>query len=259
LKRIAIAIATVVVGLVAASSAFAAVNNYTATYQFSGGKATKAKPAAVNFKQTINVTPGTAGDARTGILHQITTTIDGVKVDAKGVPTCTAAKINAAQNDTGCPKTAEIATGYINAEIGSATDPTAAGSACDPQLDVWNGGPGKLIFFFVDTASHSCLGGALHTGQVPPWTATYKQAGANLNVTIPIPNTVDYPLGVSGGEVGSLSKEYLAWKSQTVNGTPDITSTACTGKRAFTFGFQASAIGSTSSEAGSVSGKAACG
>jgi hypothetical protein len=258
LKRIVIAIATVVVGLVAASSALAAVNNYSATYKFSGPKATKAKPAKLNFAQTINVTPGTAGQ-RTGILHQITTKIANVKVDVSGFPTCTAAKINAAQNDTGCNKKALVAKGYINAELGSASDPTAAGSACDPELDVWNGGKGKLIFFFVDEGSHQCLNGALHTGQVPPWTATYKQAGSSLDVTIPIPDTVDYPLGTSGGEVGSLSKEFLNWKAQSMNGKYDITSTGCSGQRKYTFGFSASAIGSTSNEAGSVSGKAACG
>jgi hypothetical protein len=258
LKRFAIAIATVVVGLVAAGSAFAAVNNYTASYTFSGAKATKAKPGKLSFKQTINVTAGTAGQ-RTGILHQITTQIDNVKVDVKGFPTCTASQINSAQNDTGCNPKAKIASGYINAELGSASDPTAAGSACDPELDVWNGGGNKLIFFFVDEGSHQCLGGALHTGQVPPWTATYKQAGANLDVTIPIPNTVDYPLGTSGGEVGSLSKEYLNWQSQSMNGTYDITSSACSGKRNYKFGFKASAIGSTASEAGAVTGSAKCG
>jgi hypothetical protein len=253
LKRFAIAIATVVVGLVAASAAFAAVNNYTASYKFSGSKGTKAKPAKLAFTQTINVAPGTSGQ-RTGVLHQITTKITGAKLDVSGLPTCSSSKINSAQSDSACSKKALIAKGYIEAQLGSASDPTAAGSACDPELDVWNGGKGKLIFFFVDTGSHQCLNGALHTGQVPPWTASYKQSGTNLNVTIPIPNTVDYPLGTSGGEVGSLSKVYLKWAST------GLQSTGCSGsQRAYTFGFKASAIGSTSSESGSVSGKAACG
>ena len=104
--------------------------------------------------------------------------------------------------------------------------PTAAGSACDPHPGrLERRCKGKLIFFFVDTSSHACLGGALHTGQVPPWTASYKQSGTNLNVTIPIPNTVDYPLGTSGGEVGSLSKVYLKWASS------GLQSTACSGAK----------------------------
>jgi hypothetical protein len=260
LKRIAIAATAVVVMLVAASSAFAAVNNYSATYKFSGGKGTAAKPAPISFNQTIKVTSATAG-SRTGILHKIQTTIAGVKVNASNAAAnkCTAAQINAASNDSKCPKTALIAQGSIKATLGSATDFTQPGAACDPQLDVWNGGPGKLVFFFVDTPSHQCLGGQLHTGQVPPWMASYKESGNNLNVTIPIPNTVDYPLGVSGGEVGSLSYEQLNWKSQMINGKPDIMSTGCpSSKRNYTFTFNASLPGQPA-ETKKTTGSAACG
>ena len=258
MKRIGIALTAVAVMLVAASTAFAAVNNYNATYKFSGKKGTASKPAALSFDQLIKVTPGTAGN-RTGILHTIKTTIQGVKVDTKGFPTCTASKINAASNDNKCSKKALVATGAIKATLGSATDFTQAGAACDPLLHVWNGGKGKLIFFFVDQGSHQCLGGQLHTGQVGPWTAKYKQAGKNLDVTIPIPNTVDYPLGTSGGEVGSLSYERLAWKSQSMNGKSDIVSTGCkSSKRSYSFTFNASLPGQ-SAETKTTKGKAACG
>lgn len=258
MKRIGIALTAIAVMLVAASSAFAAVNNYSATYKFHGNKGTAAKPAAISFNQTIKVKSATHGN-RTGILHTIKTTINGVKVDAKGFPTCTASKINGASNDSGCPKKALIASGAIKATLGSATDFTQPGAACDPELHVWNGGKGKLIFFFVDTASHQCLGGQLHTGQVGPWTAKYKQAGKNLQVTIPIPNTVDYPLGVAGGQVGSLSYEQLNWKSQKVNGHYDILSTGCKGNmRPYSFTFNASLPGQKA-ETKSVKGKAACG
>lgn len=258
MKRIGIALTAVAVMLVAASSAFAAVNNYSASYKFHGNKGTAAHPAAISFSQTIKVTPGTAGN-RTGILHSIKTTINGVKVDAKGFPTCSARKINAASNDNKCPRKALIASGAIKAVLGSATDFTAPGAACDPLLHVWNGGKGKLIFFFVDQGSHQCLGGQLHTGQVPPWTAKYKQAGKNLKVTIPIPNTVDYPLGITGGEVGSLSFEKLNWKSQKVKGHYDILSTGCKGKmRPYSFTFNASLPGQKA-ETKTVKGKAACG
>jgi hypothetical protein len=260
LRRFAIAVATVVMGLAAAGIADATtVNTYAASYSFSGGKGTASKPAKLSFKQTITVTPGTAGD-RAGILHSITTKIDDVKVDVKGFPTCSASKINAAQDDTGCPKQALVASGYINASLGSPSNPAAsAGAACDPDLDVWNGGSGKLVFFFVEQGAHQCLGGALHTGQVGPWTGSYKQAGSNLDVTIPVPNTVDYPLGLNGGQVGSLSKEYLDWKSQSMNGNYDIETLGCSGQRAYTFGFSATALTGGAAQSASTSGKASCG
>ncbi len=257
MKRIAIAAVTALVVLAAAGTALAAVNNYKASYSFRGNKGTAKKPAPLSFKQTITVTPATAG-SRTGILHQITAQISDAKVDVAGFPTCTLAKINAATNDSSCPKKALMASGSIKATLGSATNFMAAGEACDPELHVWNAGKGKLAFFFVDTASHQCLGGSLHTGQVPPWQATYKQAGSKLDVTIPIPNTVDYPLGINGGLVGSLSLNYLDWVSQSMGSKHDLVSTGCSGSRKYTFGFEASLPGQAN-ESKSLSGKASCG
>ena len=260
MKRIAIVAVAALVALVASTTALAAattVNTYQATYSFKGSKGTAKKPAAISFKQDIAVSPGTAG-SRTGLLHQINTVIAGVNLDATGFPTCTAAQIDAASNDSACPKKALIATGSIKATLGSATDFTQAGTACDPLLHVWNAGHRKLTFFFVETAAHQCLGGQLHTGQVGPWTAAYKQQGSKLNVMIPIPNTVDYPLGLSGGTVGSLSSEILDWKSQTMGDKPDITSTGCSGRRAYTFDFAAS-LPNQPNQTKAVKGSASCG
>jgi hypothetical protein len=259
LKRIAISVTVVVVALIAAASAFAAVNSYSATNVFKGSKGSAAKPAPLSFVQDITVKSDTAGD-RTGILHEIDTTIYGAKVNEKGFPTCTAAKIISASNDTACPKKAKVASGYIDATLGSPTNfATSVGQACDPSLDVWNGGPGKLVFFFVETASHQCLGGQLHTGQVAPYPATYKQVGKNLEVKIPIPNTVDYPLGKSGGLVGSLSAEKLTWTSQTMGSKHSIESVGCSGsKRPYSFTFNASLPGAAA-EVKTVKSSASCG
>lgn len=260
MKRFAIVATAVVVALAGAATAFAAttVNSYKATYSFKGSKGTASKPTSLSFDQVITVTPATAGN-RTGILHQIKTTIDGAKVDATGFPTCTASKINAASSDTSCSKKALIATGSIKASLGPSTPFTAAtGQPCDPLLHVWNGGHGKLIFFFVDSGSHQCLGGAITTGTVPPWTATYKQAGKNLDVTIPIPNTVDYPAGMSANEIGSLSSETLDWKAQKEGSHYDIESTGCSGsKRKYEFSFNAS-LPSASAVTNTVKGEASC-
>jgi hypothetical protein len=262
LKRIAIVVTAVVVGLVAAVSAYAAanVNSYSATYSFKGaGKGTAAKPAPLSFTQNIKVKATMAGN-RTGILHEIDTTLYGAKVDETGFPTCTAAKIVAASNDTACPKKALVAHGYIDATLGSPTNfATSVGQACDPSLDVWNAGQGKLAFFFVETASHQCLGGQLHTGQVAPYPATYKQVGKKLEVKIPIPNSVDYPLGKSGGLVGSLSAEKLMWTSQTMGSKHSIESVGCSGsKRTYSYTFNASLPGAAA-QVSTTKGSASCG
>ncbi len=259
MKRIAIAVTAIAVVLVAAGSALAAINTYTANYSFKGGKGSASKPAALGFTQNIKVASVTAGN-RTGILHSIDTTIYGVKVNTKGFPTCSASKISSSATfDSACPKKSLVATGYINATLGSPTSFAASGGQpCDPALHVYNAGSGKLVFFFVESTAHQCLGGQLHTGQTPPWQATYKQSGKNLVVDIPIPNTVDYPLGLTGGLVGSLSAEKLDWISQSMGSTHDITSVGCQGsKRPYTYTFNASLPGQAA-ETKTVKGSGSC-
>lgn len=260
MRRIAL-IVTAVGLLVAAAAAYAAG---TDSYKGSGLKfsskaaGTAKRPAPVSFTQDIKVTPGTPGN-RTEVLSLITTKVYGLKVDGKDFPTCSPAKISSAQTDTVCPKGAAVATGYITAQLGDSSNFSSAGQACNPLLDVWNNGQGKLSFFFVDAGAHQCLGGALHTGQVGAWAATYKTAGKYLVVSVPIPKTVTYPVG---GLAGSLESEHLVWKSATakVKGkkVTSIASVACQGKkRPFSMTFTAG-YPNQPTKATTVSGTAAC-
>jgi hypothetical protein len=258
LKRI-ILIATAVAMLTATAVAFAAtpINSYKSTLRFSPNKAgTAKKPQKIAFHLNIGVTPTTAGD-RTGILLNIKTTIYGLKLDGKNFPTCSLAQINSAGTDTGCPKGAEVATGSIKALLGSPSNPSATGAlTCDSQLDVWNAGQGKLAFFFVDTTAHPCANGVIHTGQVPPYPATYKNVGKNLVVNVPIPKTVDYP---AAGLVGSLQSETLYWKGVTSKRHTSIASVACKGsKRPYSTVFTAAPITGGPSQATTVPGSAPC-
>ena len=259
MKRIAIAVTAVVVMLVAAGSALAAVNTYTASYKFMGNKGSASKPAALSFNQKITAKPVMAG-GRSGLLHDIKTTIYGARVNTAGFPSCSLSKIANAQNDTGCPAKAQVASGSITASVGPKSPFTAStGQACDPLLHVWNTGPGKLAFFFVDTPSHQCLGGQLHTGSVGPFPATYKASGKNLSIDIPIPNTVDFPAGMSANLTGSLETETLNWKSQSMGSKHEITSVGCQGgKRPYAFAFQAGLPGGAN-ETKSVKGSGSCG
>jgi hypothetical protein len=263
LKRIVL-IVTAAAMLIAAAAAFAAtttpVNTYKATLKFNPSKAgTGKKPVKTSFTQNIQVTPGTAGD-RAGVLRKITTTIYGIKVDGKNFPTCSFNKINAAHADTSCPKGAQVASGSIKALLGPASNPAASATAgtCNPNLHVWNAGQGKLVFFFVDTLSgaHACLSGAIKTGSVGPWKATYKQSGKKLVMTVPIPNSVDYPLT---GVVGSLQSEILKWKGQSAKGHTSIASVACKGnKRPYSTAFSANPITGGAAQTVTVKQSAPC-
>jgi hypothetical protein len=264
LKKIVL-IAAALGALAVAGVAYAAsINTYTATLSFSGKKAgTAAKPVPVGYTQNI-VAKGTNGN-RTAVLTDILTKIYGLKADGKDFPTCSASKISTAGVDTSCPKGALVATGFITASVGAANNFTAAGSACDPLLHVWNGGQGKLTFFFVDQApNHECLGGALKTGQVGPYPATYKTQGKYLVVDVPVPKYVSFP---APGVAGSLETEHLVWakmtktvKGKTVAATASV---ACLkGKRPYTTTFTANLPTSTGApgpnNTATVTGSAAC-
>ena len=137
----------------------------------------------VGYTQHINA-QGTNGN-RTAVLMDIKTKIYGLKADGKDFPTCSLNKIATAKNDTVCPKGATAGDRLHHRRRRRAAQLHAAGSACDPLLHVWNSGQGKLTFFFVDTPTHQCLGGALKTGSTGPYPATYKTQGKYLVVDVP--------------------------------------------------------------------------
>lgn len=258
-------IATALCALSAAGVAYAALNTYTATLKFSTKAAgTPAKPVPIGYTQDIKAASTVPGN-RTAVLTDITTKIYGLKVDGKDFPTCSFNTIKNSKNDTSCPKGAMVATGAITATVGASKNFAQAGQPCDPALHVWNSGQGSLTFFFVDTPTHQCLGGALSTGSVGPYPATYKTKGKYLVVDVPVPPYVSFPVN---GLAGSLETEHLSWlkitkkvKGKTVAASATI---ACLkGKRPYTTTFQANLPNSTTglpgpTETKTVKGSAPC-
>jgi hypothetical protein len=248
---------TAAVLLIGAASAYAAINTYSTKFSFSPNKAgTVAKPVPTGY--TYDITASGTGGNRTALLQRITTKAYGLKANLKALPTCSLASIAAAKNDTGCPKAALLATGYIHAVVGSATDFTATAAPCNPGVDVWNSGGGKLTFFFVDGAVHNCDALGLKTGSTGPFPATEKQQGKNLVVDTPIPDFVNRPLGLAG----SLEFEHLKWtKSAQLKGKKVniLTSVGCLkGKRPYSATLQANLPTTNTTETKTVSGTAPC-
>jgi hypothetical protein len=263
LRRIAL-IAVAVGMLVAASAAYAAtqINTYTAKMSFtSKGAGTASKPKPIGY--TENLTAKGTGGNRTAILEDITTKIYGLTADQKDFPTCSLSAISAAGNDTVCPKGALVASGWITAQVGSPTNFQSPAAPCDPALDVWNSGAGKMTFFFVDTPAHNCNALGLKTGSTGPYPATVKKSGKFLVVDVPIPSFINRPLGLAG----SLETEHLVWThaSKKVKGktVASLASVACQGKkRPFSVTFKANLPGPTGTggvtQSKTVSGSAAC-
>ncbi|MGI8713766.1 MAG: hypothetical protein ACR2NR_11405 [Solirubrobacteraceae bacterium] len=227
--RRAVMIVTALIGIGAATAAYAATQPYTGSVTFAAKHVgTRSRPVPLKF--TLSVKTTAPSSTRPPVQLDIKLRVYGMKVDGKDFPTCSAAKIAAAHNDTICPPGARLATGYIHSVLGSATDFSKAGAACDPALDVWNSGQGKQTYFFVtNTTTHACLGGALKTGSTPPYPGTYKQRGNYFTSDVTVPKYIDYPLA---GLVGSLQYEHLVFTSQTRKvGGKTLISQASTGCR----------------------------
>jgi hypothetical protein len=248
LRRIIIACTALAV-LVGASVAVAAtLNTYTAKLSFKPTKAgSKKHPVKVGFTE-IYTAANDVATSRAAPLTDIKTTIYGIKSNASKLPTCDGTEISARKTDTFCPKKALVATGSVNALLG-ATDLTLAGTPCNPGLDVWNGGKGKLWFFFTTDATHQC--GALHTGDTNAYPGTVKQQGKNQVTNVPLPPFVSTAVAGHTGLYGSLIKQVLNWKKG-VN-----SSFACKGgKRPYSVQFTATST--AGSETKTVKGSTKC-
>ena len=253
----ALAVLTTAVSAYAASGGF---NTYTAKVSLSPKKAGSGKaPSAVAFTETYQA-GGTNGN-RTAPLTDIKTKIYGLVSNGKAFPTCSLAKIQAAKSDTVCPKGAMVATGAITSIIGPTSDPSATAPGtlpCDPLLHAWNGGQGKVVFFFVEAPGHICAGGAITTGSVGPFQATIKKVGKTFVLDTPIPSYVSFPIT---GIEGSLTSETLHWLKVTkkVKGktVAYAASVACNhGKRPYSHTFTAEMNGQ--SQSATVSGSLKC-
>ena len=101
-RKALVAITAGLVVLVAAASAYAAINTYTATVTGLVKGGTPAKPKPTGYAEQLTAT-GTGGN-RTALLSNITTTVYGLKANLEGLPTCTLNSIAAAKARCSVPE-----------------------------------------------------------------------------------------------------------------------------------------------------------
>lgn len=264
---------TAVVCLIAAGAAYAAgpvtggPNTYTGNMSVVGSAGSTAKPAPAAWTENYGMGSTTAGNVGAPLVS-IKTTIYGLKApNAKYFPTCTANKINQNNGNGGkwngvCPKASLVGTGTVTAALTSPTVKLAGpGASCNLVLWVYNGGAGKLTYFFTTTPAQ-CDG--LSTGAAAAWTGTVSQGGKNLVTNTPEPSDVSYNAG-NVGLFGSLLTEVLKFKKTTVKHAgktlPFIESIGCS-KHARPFSIAYTATESTSGSptvgTGTVKGSAKC-
>jgi len=163
------------------------------------------------------------------------------------------------KTDKFCPKKALVATGPVSAKLGSPALTEAGTAPCNPFLQVWNGGKGKLWFFFTTNATHQCAG--LRTGQTAAYPATVKQVGKNLVTNVPLPPDVSTSVANHANFYGSLLVEKLTFSKTTIKKGGKTygfqSSFACKhGKRPYSVSF--TAVSGSQKETKTVSDSATC-
>jgi hypothetical protein len=263
LRRKVVVITTLAMLIVAAAAYAAGDNIYTpgSNFTFSKGAGTKSKPVGVTFIESLAARNKDSTKAA-AVLVNIKTKIYGLVSNAKHFPTCSNVKMEQLKSDSFCPKKSKFATGGVNSLLG---DPTLSNSSrvpCNPGLDVFNAGKGKLWFFFTTDASHVCAGGALHTGDTAPYPGFVTQQGKYEVLNVPLPPSVSTRVANQPNFYASLIKQQLKWfkVSTKVKGATiyNNASVGCLkGKRPWSIQFTATTNGSDR-QVSTVSGSSPC-
>jgi hypothetical protein len=206
LRRKFIIGAALVAALAVASVAYAAtLNTYTAKIGFSSTKpGTAAKPVPLTYTESLGAANTAAGKVAAPLVD-IKTTIYGMTTNLKDFPTCSSKTIlKPPKYNLNCPKNSEVATGTVNAKIGGPTL-AAPGTACNPDLAIYNGGNNVEWYFFTTPSATACAG--LTTGQTAPYPGKVSQSGKNLVIDVPLPPDVSTKVANHANLYGSLIKE----------------------------------------------------
>jgi hypothetical protein len=239
-----------------------ALNKYSAALKFSSSKpGSSAKPAALGYTETLMASNLTSSKVAAPLVN-IKTTIYGMKANLKDFKTCSEKTIETGPKyNLNCPSGSEVASGFVNAELGGPSLSKSAAVACNPDLVVYNGGGGKEFYFFTAPSPTACHG--LTTGSTLPYVGTVAQSGKNLVMNVPLPPDVSTKVANLKDEYGSLIKESINVKalSTKVHGKTVYSqeSVACKGgKRPFSVAFTAVQSASSPKVTQTTTGSAKC-
>ena len=240
-------------GAYASGPVSAPPNTYTGNFVVAGSPGSPARPVPVSLVETLGMGSTMSGDVGAPLVR-IRTTTYGLKVNGQYFPKCTPDQINEDNGHNGrwnafCAKGSLVASGRVEAALTNPSSNLAGpGAPCSLGLWVYNGGAGKLTFFFT-TSPTKCDG--LSTGAAAAWTGTVSEAGRTFVTDVPEPADVSYDAG-NIGLFGSLKTEKLTFKRLTVKHggkvIPFLASIGCQkGARRFSVTYTATTSNSPSS------------
>lgn len=123
-----------------------AANTYDISTSFSPTKTgTSARPAAVGGAFGFKVTETTG--QRPAALDSLRITFNGVRLNTRFFRGCSAAAMEQAQSDAGCPAAAKMGSGFARNIAGNINNRADQSQRCYLSLNLWNSGGGKMALF----------------------------------------------------------------------------------------------------------------
>jgi len=186
LRLLAVAVIAVL-GIAAVAYAQDGGNTYTVNGGTTtrGGTAKKPKPAGLNFTFSL-----AAGDNVPQVVQTYEIKVEGGKVNTDILPTCTPAKMDAAQTDSGCPAKAKIGSGTLTALVGNAGQPVSAATPCTLPFQIYNAGHNKAALW-IKAGPPDCIAAVAEA--VP---ATWTKSGNTAGLKFTVPDGLRHQLGL---------------------------------------------------------------
>lgn len=147
MRKLHLLAVTVVALLALGTVAFAAqVNTYSVTGSTSPAKpGSKRQPVPIALKFAYTV--GEQSGQRPSPVKRYTIGFSGVRSNGALFPKCTAAKINAAGGDRGCPKGSAVGSGTVVNAAGVTSNPADTSIPCNLRLTIYNSGRNQAALY----------------------------------------------------------------------------------------------------------------
>src|SRR5262245_14103623 len=231
-------------GLATSAQAASTQTNWSATATGSAGGGSKSAPAPFSGQWTLTATNTTDPNYRPATPSSWSWSWEGVKVNQKGVPTCTTEQINDAKSAAGCPAGSHVGLGPPAAAIfgptGMAEGPNTICSG--KQFDLYNGKPGELTMVLDGPPEQCATLGFLGAYPIP-----LSTSGGKTTMTWNVAENIQNPFPGADGALfggtwifnnlkGSAKSASAAKKGKKKKAKTNLfTSVNCKGPRDFTY------------------------
>jgi hypothetical protein len=178
--------------------AFAQSNEYTVSGKTNPTGGTKKKPKAIQLSFGFQTTR--ADGTLPSPIQKYSIGFEGAQVYTKVVKKkCTAAAMNAAASDSGCPSRAKVGSGVVEALAGTAGQPLSEAAPCKLNLTLYNSGGNHMALWLKGTPP-TCIADISRAID-----ATFVKKGNGTALEFEVPEDLRHVLGLDVAVVNVTS------------------------------------------------------